>query len=230
MAALQKELGDNLHSCCLYGSAVRGNFIEGVSDLNLLIVLKDSNSAAHEAIARALGSDTKIDPFVLGLPGFPRSVRAFAAKFASIRNHYLVLHGEDPLANITIDPALEKFLCEQALRNLRLRLAFAFITRARRQSYRSFVFHSITPLFLRLSEVARLDGHATPNDFASRIGLFEKVFGIDGAVLRDLLQLKENPADQSWDEPLWHGRIFSLLDTVMDWIEQNWPSNSTPFA
>lgn len=228
MATLQKELGDNLYSCCLYGSAVRGNFIEGVSDLNLLVILRDSHTAAHEAIARAIGSEAKIDPFVLGLPGFPRSVRAFAAKFASIRNHYVVLHGPDPLANLTIDPELEKFLCEQALRNLRLRLAFAFITRARRQSYRNFVFHSITPLFLRLSEVARLSGHATPNDFSARIGLFEKIFGIDGAVLHDLLKLKENPADQSWDESLWHGRIFSLLDAVMDWVEQNWPSVAAP--
>src|ERR1022692_4512097 len=40
--ALRTELGKNLYSCCVYGSAVRGNSIEGVSDINLLIILNQS--------------------------------------------------------------------------------------------------------------------------------------------------------------------------------------------
>src|SRR5882757_6395225 len=60
--ALRTELGDNLHSCCLYGSAVRGNAIEGVSDINLLVILNESTSGAHEAVARAIGGRGKIDP------------------------------------------------------------------------------------------------------------------------------------------------------------------------
>jgi len=55
--SLFKELGPNLYSCCLYGSAVRGNFIEGFSDINLLIVLNESNPNAHQAVAKAIGTD-----------------------------------------------------------------------------------------------------------------------------------------------------------------------------
>jgi predicted nucleotidyltransferase len=89
--SLRAELGDNLYSCCLYGSAVRGNLIEGVSDLNLLIVLNESNSGAHEAVARAIGGSTVIDPFIVARPGLPRTTKAFAPKFASIRRHYEIL-------------------------------------------------------------------------------------------------------------------------------------------
>ena len=39
VAALTKTLGANLHSLVLYGSAVRGNLVPKVSDLNLLILL-----------------------------------------------------------------------------------------------------------------------------------------------------------------------------------------------
>lgn len=129
VAALKAGLGDNLHSCCLYGSAVRGNAIDGISDLNLLIVLNTSDSAAHQAVARALEGRPQIDPFVLGRRGFERSARAFAPKFASIRRHHRVLHGADPLTELKVDESLERFLCEQALRNLRLRLVYAFVTR-----------------------------------------------------------------------------------------------------
>jgi hypothetical protein len=131
--ALRTELGDNLYySCCVYGSAVRGNSIEGVSDINLLVILNQSTAAAHEAVARAIGGQRQIDPFVLARRGFERSVRAFATKFASIKRNYRVRFGADPLVDLNVDAELEKFLCEQAVRNLRLRLAYAFITRQQR--------------------------------------------------------------------------------------------------
>lgn len=227
-AALRQELGENLYSCCLYGSAVRGNVIPGVSDLNLLIVLERSDPAAHEAVARAIGPDRGIDPFVLGRKGFARSVRAFAAKFSSIKRNYRVLFGADPLAEITLDPALEKFLCEQALRNLRLRMAYSYVTRARHKAYGRFLIRSITPLFLRLSEIVRLEGQVIPAEFDQRISLFEKFFGVDGVILRDLLALKKRPDALSADEVVeWHARFFPVVDAAIQWIEINWPPVAT---
>src|SRR3984957_14030187 len=129
--SLKEGLGKKLYSCCLYGSAVRGDAVEGVSDINLLIVLNESNADAHQIIGKLIGSNRQIDPFVLGRRGFERSVRAFAPKFLSIRRNYRLLYGADPLKDVEVDQKLERFLCEQALRNLRLRLAHAFITRTR---------------------------------------------------------------------------------------------------
>lgn len=229
VGALRRELGDNLHSCCLYGSAVRGNFLAGVSDLNLLVVLERSDPAAHEAIARAIGADAGTDPFVLGREGFARSVEAFAAKFASIKRNYRVLCGADPLADVVIDPALEKFLCEQAVRNLRLRTVYAYATRARHRSYGRYLMRSVTPLFLRLSEIARLHGQALPGEFGERIPVFEKFFGMDGQILRELLALKKRADTLSADEAAaWHARFFPLLDAAIRWIEKNWAEEQAP--
>ena len=223
--ALRQELGANLYSCCLYGSAVRGNFIEGISDINLLIVLSESNPAAHEAIARAIGKEKRIDPFILGWPGFARSARSFAAKFASIKRNYRVVLGADPLADVTIDPELERFLCEQALRNLRLRLVFAFVTRARHSTaYRTFLSRSVTPLFVQFSEVLRLDGMSVPKDFEARIPLIEKQFKIDGTILRELLELKQRAGATSsgQSDQAWHERVFPIVDSVVKWVESKW--------
>lgn len=222
--ALRRELGANLYSCCLYGSAVRGNMVEGLSDLNLLIVLEISDPPAHEAVARAIGARAGIEPFVLGKEGFARSVQAFAAKFSSILRNYRVLHGADPLAGITLEPALERFLCEQALRNLRLRTAHSFIIRARHRSHGRFLERSITPLFLRLSEIVRLEGEELPPEFGDRIPLFERVIGLDGAVLRGLLDLKRRTDPLSAEEAAtWHERFFPVTDAAIRWIEAHWP-------
>ena len=225
VGALRAELGDNLFSCCVYGSAVRGNAIEGVSDINLLVILNQSTAAAHAAVTRALGGLPLIDPFVLARRGFERSVRAFAPKFASIRRNYRVLHGADPLADMKVDAALEKFLCEQAVRNLRLRLVYSFVTRQRHQAYDKFVVRNVTGMFVQFSEALRLNGVSVPVDFAARVPVLEKEFKIDGAVLRDLLALKQSPQKFSEADAVnWHARLFPVVDTVLGWMETHWPA------
>jgi hypothetical protein len=225
LASLKAELGSELHSCCLYGSAVRGNAIAGVSDLNLLIVLNESNSTTHQAVTRALKGFPKIDPFVLGRRGFERSVRAFGAKFSSIQRNYRVLAGADPLAGLEIDAAQERFLCEQALRNLRLRLVYSFVTREQHQRYVRFVTSNVTALFVHSSEVLRLEGREIPPDFAARIPLLAGEFQVEGEALRELLDLKKSPRKLNEAEIVrLHERTFPVIDAVLAWIEKNWPA------
>ena len=223
VAELKAALGDNLHSCCVYGSAVRGNFISGVSDINLLIVLKESTPAAHNAIAGVVSRRPDVDQFVLGRRGFERSVQAFASKFASIQRNHRVLHGADPLAGIKVEPDLERFLCEQALRNLRLRLVYAFITRQRTKAYDKFLARSVTALFVQLAEALRLQGVSVPKDFATRVSVLEKEFGVSGDVLRALLEFKTKPSRLNDDEQTaWHERVFAVVEKVVAWIESKW--------
>jgi hypothetical protein len=223
LAALKAGLGDNLHSCCLYGSAVRGNAIEGVSDVNLLIVLNDSDPAAHTAVGRALEGRPAVDPFILGKRDFARSARAFATKFSSIRRHHRILHGADPFADFKTDPQLERFLCEQGLRNLRLRMVYSFTTRGRHKNYDRFIVSHVTAIFVQLAEALRLAGISIPTDFAARIPIFEREFKLESQVLHDLLALKRAPRRVAEaDMAQWHGRVLPLLDAVLQWVEERW--------
>lgn len=220
---MRDALGENLFSCCLYGSAVRGNFLPGASDINLLILLHDSSPAAHRTIAKVLEREDRVDPFILGRSGLARSVRCFANKFASIRRNYRVLHGADPFAELPADPAQQRFLCEQSLRNLRLRMVYAFVTRRRHRRYDRYVAHCVTPLFCQLSDVLRLADVEVPTDFAARIPVFEREFKIDGAVLRDVFAFKASPSRLSDAEAeTWHERLFGVVDKVVKWVETRW--------
>lgn len=220
---MRAALGDNLHSACLYGSSVRGNAIKGISDFNLLIVLNDSSSAAHQAIAGVLAKFPRVDPFILAKRGFARSVRAFAPKFASIKRHHRVLFGADPLADITPDAAMERFLCEQSLRNLRLRLVYAFVMRGRERAYDRFVIGQTTALFVQLADLLRIEGIEVPTDFAARIPIFSREFAVDASVLADLLALKREPRRLTETEMVgWHDRLFPVVDGALRWIEARW--------
>jgi predicted nucleotidyltransferase len=236
---LLTRLGDNLYSCVLYGSAVRGDFVPVVSDVNLLIVLNKSNATAHAAIRNAVQGRLRIDPMVIGRPGMDRSFEAFALKFLSISQDHEVLHGIDPFEDFSVDPELDRFLCEQALRNVQLRLVRGYIVFGRdRLRYTDFLLHWIPTIFIDLSEVLRLTGTDVPHDFRDRIELLGQGFNIDTSVLTDLIDLKENPPRPSFDWRLiwgrrlsaseisrFHERVNILLTDAIQWMETRWPSS-----
>jgi len=223
---LSSELGGNLHACILYGSAARGDWIAGVSDLNLLIVLEESTPPAHAAIAEALEASPFVSPFVIGLPGMQRTFRAFATKFLSIRRNYRLLHGTDVLAALSIDAAQERFLVEQALRNHRLRLVHAYISfRDDRRRFTQFIVRSRVGILVQLSEALRLNGVDVPKSHSERLPILERQMGTDASVLRDLAAIKQQKRFLRDDEvPAYHTRLYGLLTGAISWIEQQWPS------
>lgn len=225
VTALTRTLGANLHSLVLYGSAVRGNLVPRVSDLNLLILLKESTPEAHAAIAEAIRGPVRIEPFILGLALLARSFQAFAIKFLSIRRNYRVLHGADPLAELSVDETLARFLCEQAVRNLRLRCVRSFVVFSRdRERYARFLSRITPAVFTGLSEALRRTGADVPRGYEERIPVFEKSFGADASVLRRLLEFRTSdariPADVA---PQVHPALFRLLDAAVRWMEAQWP-------
>ena len=225
-SSLRNSLGRNLYSFVLYGSAVRGDLVPGVSDINVLIILDDSTPEAHVIIAQAIPEKSRIDPFVLGRAGLDRSIRAFASKFQSIRRNYRVLEGVDPIAQLNIDLSAERFLCEQALRNLRLRFVRAFVLFGKsRRLYEQFVQRHDAALFVHLSEFVRLNGVEVPKEFADRIPILEKTLGADGSALRKLLELKPAPCRLTPEEiQTLHAGIFTLLGRAIHVLEEKWPS------
>jgi predicted nucleotidyltransferase len=222
VSTLKDRLRENLHSLVLYGSAARGNFVAGVSDLDLLIVLKESTPEAHAAIADALRGPLRIDPIVLPLRGLDRSIQAFALKFRSIKRTYRVLHGADPLA-IDVDERVLRFLCEQGLRNLKMRLVHAYITRDP-QGYVRYLREIAPALFTDLAEALRVQGTEIPPGFEERIPILEREFDLKAPVLKDLLDLHSRPRTVSADEVFdLHSRLHRLLAQVLQWVETKWP-------
>src|SRR6185437_9372410 len=122
LGLLKETLGESLVSVSLYGSAVRADHRGAIRDLNLMIVVERANPEALQLIGEVVKRYPVIAPFVLESDGLAGDFRAFAPKFASIRRSYRLLHGQDVLASFEMTPALERFLIEQAMRNLRLRL------------------------------------------------------------------------------------------------------------
>ena len=228
--ALIQGLGENLYSCILYGSAVRGDLLPRASDVNLLIVLEHSTPDAHRLIAEIIREKgERVQPFVLGRRGLERSQRVFAIKFRSIKRNYRVLHGADVLAGFVVEPELLRFLCEQSLRNLRLRHKHAYITFGhRRERFTRYATRSLAGIHTALSELLRSEGIEVPADHTVRLPVLERAFGTDVTVLNELRAFKQSGRTMSASEiDAYHARLFTLLDVATRWMEARWPDPAT---
>lgn len=217
-------MGANLYSCALYGSTVRGEVTVGVSDINILVILNESTPYAHTAISDCVHYKIPVDPFVITRRGMERSFDAFAIKFRSIQRDYKVLCGDDPFINFNVKSDTNKFLTEQALRNLRLRAVHTYITnRKNSKHYLKYLLNIDTNLIILFSEVLRISDIEVPHNFSERMSLFKDNFKIDISLFSALQQLKEKPHHLSDTEiTSYHTALFNLIDQVVQWLENNW--------
>jgi hypothetical protein len=122
---LEAVYGDDLASAVLYGSAARGEFRPGQSDLNLLVLLREVTPAAlrrASGLSRAWVAEGNPPPLILSADEWRRSADVWAIELADIRDAHLTLAGTDPFAGIEIRPEDLRLQCERELKGKQIQL------------------------------------------------------------------------------------------------------------
>jgi predicted nucleotidyltransferase len=97
--------GESLVSIILYGSYVSGNYVHGVSDINTLIILSDSDFKkikAFGAETHRLLSKYKITPLILLKEEFLNSSDVFPMEYMDMNTRYELLFGEDVVRKLAL--------------------------------------------------------------------------------------------------------------------------------
>src|SRR5829696_3794713 len=95
--SLETTLGDDLVSLLIYGSAVRGGYREGESDVDLLVVLNEASRPRLIAIANALRLAryaARIEAMILTASEIPRAADVFPLLYDDIRRCHVLLFGK----------------------------------------------------------------------------------------------------------------------------------------
>lgn len=127
---LSRLLGDNLVSLLVFGSAARGEFREGISDVDTIVVLRDATPQALEAIANPLQVAryaSRIEAMVLTADEIPRAADVFPLFYDDIRASHVVLAGSDLFSSLHIADHHRRLRVEQELREASIRLRRAVI-------------------------------------------------------------------------------------------------------
>jgi len=111
--------GANVEGVVLFGSAVTGDFQDGLSNLNLLCILRESSFLALQAISQAAkwwDKQKQPPPLCMTRQELVRSVDVFTIELLDMQQHHRVLFGDDILKDLKIPMDLHRVQVEYELR------------------------------------------------------------------------------------------------------------------
>lgn len=184
--SLVATCGGNLVALVVHGSAVRGGWRDGVSDVDLVLVLKDDAEAALEAIGPALELarfSARIETMILVASEIDRSADCFPLLYADIARHSLTLAGTSPFEKLVVHDTHKRVRIEQELRELRIRMRRVATDLAGAASFAGAIDRKIKQVRAPLWALLALRGEKVDDDLSSVLAAAGKRYAIDAAPL-----------------------------------------------
>ena len=152
----REAAGTNVESIILFGSAVSGDFHPGLSNLNMLCVLRDCSFAALQAlapVAKWWEKQKQPPPLCMTRKELERSTDVFTIELLDMQQHHRVLFGEDVVQGLRISMHVHRVQVEYELREklilLRQQILLAagneFATMGSAAAFGAVVRHPVSP-------------------------------------------------------------------------------------
>lgn len=206
--ALRAKLGDDLDSVLGFGSAARGGYRAGESDVDLMIVLRRDPQAHLEAIGPALQLarfSARIEAMIVARDEIPRSADCFPLLYADIAGCSFALHGTSPFAGMKIESEHTRLRIEQELREARIRLRRVVTDMAGTPAFGRAIERKLKQLRGPLFALLGLRGHRQPDQFEAVFDGMAKLYGLD---LAPLTHAREVPGPA-------YAALVQLLDRAL---------------
>jgi predicted nucleotidyltransferase len=127
---LEAGEGSNLGALVVYGSAVRGGYEPGQSDIDVIVVLEDTGLPHLRAIAEPLMLARyagRVEAMVMKRNNIPSAADVFPLLYDDIRQRHALLSGTDPFLDLEIHDTHRRLRIEQELREARIRMRRAVV-------------------------------------------------------------------------------------------------------
>lgn len=203
----RQAFGDRLKSIVLYGSAARGEYEQGYSDLNVLCVLSAITPAelAHaEPIFSWWRDHGHPSPLLLSEEEVSSSTDCFPIEFRDIRARHRILFGDDLVAALEIDDRHYRAQVEYQLRSklLRLRQKAGGVL-SHRDLLTRLLVDSVSTFVLLMRHSLALAGLPSP-DLNRRDAVTKSAerFGIDAGPFLELLDVREGKRREREIDPV----------------------------
>ena len=209
-----KLYGEELEGILLFGSAVRGEFLPGRSNLNVLLVMSSYELAVlkkYDALHSRWSREQEVVPLFLTTADLQSASQAFPLEYQDILECHRLLWGQDPFVGLKIDT---RYLTAEVLQGLRgnlLRLRQRLVEgRSTDEAITILLSLSITGLLPVLRGLQRLLDRPVLAQGELLLKDIESHLELDLAGLRDALALKRRHIDPGKKE------IPRLMDRYLE--------------
>lgn len=214
------------YSAVLYGSAARGDFVSGRSDVNLMLVLDSAAPETLRALAPAFAAwkDAGEPPLLVSRTEWARAGDAFPIEIADMRAAYRVLRGPDPLDGLRVEPTDLRRALEREFRGKLLRLRQGYTAGATDPAaLGTLAGQSAATIMVLLRALLTLLGRAVPRTPAELVAEAAVAMGADG---EPLLHVVRHRGERNWRcEPSAFERYMAAVEQAASFLDQLQPGD-----
>jgi len=196
---LQEAAGTNLESIILYGSAASGEYEADYSNINLLVVLKDTSFPSLIALAPVVESWTqqrRPAPMLITRDELERSADVFSIELLDMKRQHRVLHGTDVVASLQIPMVLHRAQLEYELREKLILLRQRLLVDSRDETRTWHMLLRSVPAFATLFRHALIaQGQSEPKTKRESVRTLAQSLQFDATPFEQLLDIREHLAD-----------------------------------
>jgi hypothetical protein len=215
--------GESLVSVLLYGSAARGDFRVGISDVNVLVILRSLDLAqlrrASKVVA-AWAEQGNPPPLMLTDAEWRASADVFPIEYSDIRDSHAVLAGSDPFGEMIIRREHLRFRLEHELRSKKIQLREGLLSVADAQQLGGLLLRSLPSFLTLFRALLRLAGEAVPLDPVALVQAVGVRAGFGPEAVLEVVRSRDHPADfaPSIDGSVPAGYLAAIERTT-EWLD-----------
>jgi hypothetical protein len=231
--ALGAIFADSLASVLLYGSAARGEYRRGISDINLLVIVRELPIDLLSRVAvptREWVAGGNPPPLLLTEGEWRASADVFPLEYSDIRDSHVLLAGRSPFDGMRIRREDLRHQLEHELRSKKIQLREGYLVGGEApQEVGDLLIHSF-PTFLALFRGAlRLAGRTVPATTAELVGAAAEMIGFDSGPLATVMSARAE--GHGLDAPL-HAPLaaayLAAVERAVAWLDRFEPAVDAP--
>ncbi len=225
-AELKIAFGEDLQSVILVGSAARGDFIPGKSDINTLVVLSPAGIEALEKVNPILLRWRRQNiavPHFMTLNSLLRSLDSYPLEILDFKTFHRVILGPDPLIEIAIPHPALRLQIEREARGKLLLLHQALALHSNHEKDLAEVLKRSLPAFSAIFQgILELQKLPIP---AVRVHLFIQaapIVGFSTEVFQTIVQLRAEggPKPGSGEIRALFKNLLREVECLVVWIDR----------
>lgn len=194
---LIKLYEDNIKMIALYGSATGRDYRPGISDINLLCVLRDIEFSGLKKSLKLIswGIRRRIAaPLFLSIEHIRSSQDVFPMEFLEMKENHVVLYGEDFLKGLDVSNKNVRVFCEEQIKGKLIRIRQAYLEIGlKRKGMEALLKESMNGLMPVFRNLLRLKGNtAPPKDKERILSDLSDAFGLERNIFIGILRDKKN--------------------------------------
>lgn len=223
--------GENLASVCVYGSSV-WNSQGQANNINVMILLHKLDTDGLErasSLSKWWETQAHTLPMFMSVDEWQRSADAFALEYTDIRDHHVVVYGEDRFTQVPTDQTSLRLVCELELHRkliyLRQRL---LVHRDSPKDLLHQLVHAIGSLAALGRGVLRFKTEKPPMaPQAVFEALAQQVEGFDASPFIRVLEAKTNPnSARLTDVPSLYAQLVLQLAGLTAYVDAHHPGHA----